>query len=862
MRDKIFLSHSSEDKDYVKPIADILGKDLCIYDEMCFEEGIQTLEEIFKGLNQTSLFVLFISDASLNSDWVKREIIEAEKSSWNSSSRLRQIFPIIIDDKITHNDVRIPPFLKDKFGAYNIRHIKNSKVAARKIQTQYTKNLLLIHNHIEIGYSYGRFYGRNSEIAEFQKHFDEGQPARCLVVSGIQGIGKRSFIVNALRASCIIEEYYEPPIISMATDDDITDLIMRLSELGFGDYTLESINNLHSMNEKIEALSSTLSEVQRCKEHVIIYDQTCIVGYDGEPKYWFERALNSIRTEISISLAAYNTISDMVLRKNKNYISISLSTLKRAEWKGLLRVYGEEKGISFDVEDRDYFDDIITGYPPQVLFCVDLAKQEGMEYVKHNGAKIISDISDNVAQILNAALESVEDEKKVGQGFLAFLSNYGVMPLKNLLEVIEIRKSYAEYYRHFKSLTICRLIGAKNDYVQVNPVIADFVQRNRYKENEDISSYLNNQFDMFIESLSKEDGINDIDFELLKLYLKNSIKKKIFVPGNLLYSTIYISAVRELYNDNKYARVIEIIDELKETRVLERFDFEIEERLQRYYCQALARQLDSRFYDEVKWYKKNIYRDNEKYGNSYHYLMGFMYRLEGDYDRAVIEYQKVLKQSPNNKTARREIVASYSGMEEYDVCRQYAEANYRQDPSNRFYLQDYFEILIHSDDITNRIKDDCQDGDFCTLNRLMDQLENIYSLNENKDPFYYEIKAKYSAYVDNNYDEAMKYLNIGISLNSESPFLKITKYDILEKKNDIQGMGEALDEIKCLIENKENKRTELAYKRRLLFFDAYNGKDIHLLMIELGNMKGISDQSRKKIERKLYWISENATSRL
>lgn len=100
MRDKIFLSHSSADKEYVKPIADSLGRDICVYDELCFEEGAHTLEEILKGLNQTSLFVLFISDSSLESDWVKREIKEAENSSWDSSSRLEQIFPIIIDDTV------------------------------------------------------------------------------------------------------------------------------------------------------------------------------------------------------------------------------------------------------------------------------------------------------------------------------------------------------------------------------------------------------------------------------------------------------------------------------------------------------------------------------------------------------------------------------------------------------------------------------------------------------------------------------------------------------------------------------------------------------------------------------------------
>ena len=90
MRDKIFLSHSSEDKGFVRPIADALGKDLCVYDEMCFEKGLKTLDEILKEISYTSLFVMFISNNSLQSAWVKREAEEAENRIWDCfrSSRL------------------------------------------------------------------------------------------------------------------------------------------------------------------------------------------------------------------------------------------------------------------------------------------------------------------------------------------------------------------------------------------------------------------------------------------------------------------------------------------------------------------------------------------------------------------------------------------------------------------------------------------------------------------------------------------------------------------------------------------------------------------------------------------------------
>ena len=39
--DKIFLSHSSKNKDYVRPIFEYFGGDRCVFDEMTFEIGMQ-----------------------------------------------------------------------------------------------------------------------------------------------------------------------------------------------------------------------------------------------------------------------------------------------------------------------------------------------------------------------------------------------------------------------------------------------------------------------------------------------------------------------------------------------------------------------------------------------------------------------------------------------------------------------------------------------------------------------------------------------------------------------------------------------------------------------------------------------------
>ncbi len=68
-----------------------------------------------------------------------------------------------------------------------------------------------------------------------------------------------------------MDSYYEPCIISMKDNDTIDDLIMKLSELGFEEYSLEDIVTLN-LDDKILILSQILKEVQDYREHIIIYD--------------------------------------------------------------------------------------------------------------------------------------------------------------------------------------------------------------------------------------------------------------------------------------------------------------------------------------------------------------------------------------------------------------------------------------------------------------------------------------------------------------------------------------------------------------------------------------------------------------
>lgn len=134
---KAFLSHSSKDKEhYVRNVANWLGKENIIYDEFTFEEGEKTLDQIMEGLGESELFVLFISNSALESEWVKKEITESKKLL--DEGKILKIFPIIIDNSINHEDQRIPDWLRKD---YNLQPITRARLQPQELRTIYTKFL-------------------------------------------------------------------------------------------------------------------------------------------------------------------------------------------------------------------------------------------------------------------------------------------------------------------------------------------------------------------------------------------------------------------------------------------------------------------------------------------------------------------------------------------------------------------------------------------------------------------------------------------------------------------------------------------------------------------------------------------------
>lgn len=838
---KIFLSHSSMDKDYVRPIFNYFGSNRCIFDEMTFECGMRTLKEIFDGIEKSDIFVFFISNNSLNSEWVKKELFFAENHLNNDQNKLQQIFPIIIDDTIKYNDSRIPTFLNSGFGAYNLRHISNYKIACKKIDAQLLKLQMEYDTNFEKRNHY--FYGRETEIKDFKKSFDQRDEhgkiknIKCMIVSGIDGVGRFSYARNTLIASELIEHYYFPMLLSTNQSDSIETLIINLCELGLGPYSNEEINTLGNMDQKIEILAELLKNAQKYQEIIFIQDSLCLVKSSGIC-YWLERALELIESQITLVIITNITLNHFQFQRKKNIFSISLQNLDRTDTFGCLRGYSKSQNLPFSESDIDFFTQILTGYPPQIRYCVDLAiSEKSIEYVKSKSYLIAEFPMANSAKMLNLVIDDNHRTEYIN--ILTLLSQMNPTPLSFIHEITKLDSIYDEILKKLRTFSICTFSGASGEYVKINSMIGDYILRNNFELSEDIKQIINKKIIAFSENIDNKDYMQYLTFPEFNFYIKEQLKKKEALPTRFLYSTVYIQSIVELYNKAQYTQVITLVKDMKDSGLFQDSEKDAQSIVQFYYCSSLARRKSIEFESEISFFS-----DSDSY-LSFNFLKGFNYRIHGKFQFAENSYLKVLDRNPRHDKARRELVQLYINMQDYDTAYDLAKQNYTEYPDNIYQMQAYFDCLIH--------KFPLDDSQLKDIHDIIKNAENIYKTNATD--IYFQLKAKYYAFVEKDKKEAINIINEGLSKYPQSFYLCKDLFDIYRRHEDIHGMETAFFKLSS-VPNEGNANFNIALKCREAYLNAYKNVSPVVIGLNLKTSNYLTDNAYNTIMKNINMIHQ------
>lgn len=371
---KAFLCHSSEDKSYVDIVARRLKRGRVQYDSMCFEAGVDFRESIRKSLIASSLFVFFASRRSVQSLWVKFEIREAEDLL--QQEVLRSGLALIIDDETRVSE--LPDWMRRAL----VESVRQPSRATRIIELHLNRLRGLEAEPI--------FIGRETLLADFSEKLipaPEMVPPHLIVVGGLSGVGRRSFLRRALKDTLSVD--MGPKFILEATDGVDTLHSLLLDELGELDKksqlaaAMKGFRN-SPLAEKGKEIARLLAGVAVGNAAPVVLDDGALL--DADTKFTPEahaifEGLKSYRdTVVAFVHTRRPNLRDEEWKLiNAAYIRVPPLDLPSTTL--LLNQSLRRASIAATSEQIDELALYMDGYPPAVALAVSLAKEYGLATV-------------------------------------------------------------------------------------------------------------------------------------------------------------------------------------------------------------------------------------------------------------------------------------------------------------------------------------------------------------------------------------------------------------------------------------------------------------------------------------------------
>jgi tetratricopeptide (TPR) repeat protein len=813
---KVFLSHSSKDKDhYVRIVADRLISEIgihnVIYDELTFEEGMKSFEEIEKGLSKTDLFVIFLSEDALKSSWVATELTKAYNLL--SNGELKRIYPIIIDTNLSYKDTRIEDWLREE---YNLKYISRPTKAVNMIKQRLLEISWDFHPRLKEKQKI--FVGRNDHIKIFEERidsFDQLIPL-CFFISGLDSIGRSSLLKYCFKKTNIIEESYQPLLIYMNSHESIEDFIYKVYGLGYTD-NIDLTNFLNiGMDEKINIAIKLVSDIQESKEKLFIRDDGGIVTFEGSINDWFIAIVNKLKFQDRIT---FGVISKFKLTmkgiwRNEKIFFIEMSELEKRERDGLLKRYLEFEQIDITLEDFKYFSNLQKGYPEQIFYTAELIKRDGIDKAKKMSHEIINYSSEKVTKLLLF----YEDEPN-SIDFLYLLSQFEVISYDFIFKIVGENEFYKDKLTEFMTSSLCESSGSNKEYIKVIDPVRDYIQRSGLE----LSAIFRKNLNAYIEEFLNHYKFEDVDIPDYLFAIKEALIQGIDIETKYLIPSHFLKTMIELYDKQRnYTEVIKVADRALDNA--EFMDNNIISEIRYFLCLSLARLRNNRFIKEVQ----NIN------GADHYFLLGYFYRLTGRNDKALEEFKKSLKIRPNFSRVKRELVQVYIQLEEFETARVLAEEHYGNDKTNPYHIQAYFRCLIKAEKSTANRR---------VLEELLDNLSKVKSIVAEE--MLLRCKAQFLAFYENKEAESVLLINRAIKEYPNLMYATFTKIEICEKFNRISDMEILLGELDKTIKRGDyNYVSYIKSKAIMLAMKKQIGKALDLIE---QNKKYIPDRVIDKI---------------
>ena len=739
----VFISHSSAQKQFVDEVVNQIGIDNAIVDMYDFESAAELTPTIKEAIDTANLFVIFFSKEAIMSMWVDDELQYCRRRVKNKE----MVFcPFIVDESVKWDDENIPSWVSNYISDTIINPFIVSNVIKRHIRLLSFKEYKYLEEREKL------FVGRDNEIGDLRDklYVNGSQQIRSIVVSGIEHIGRKKFVKRFIENELLggLRHNYEPAVINLNEYDGLDEFAYQLNHYTRG-IPQSELPNIVSQGEDvtIEFCVGLLNKWLKMKQRFIVVDYLSIVKNNGFLSDWFINLLNNPHLKSAIHLSVISRYSPRLsfIQKYNNLVSIQLSALDRSNMLTLMNMYSELLELHITSEDKEFFLSRLAGYPKQVYNIVDIIKESGLHIAKQEINEVARIYDKDFVKSLNLL-----SDKDLGLEILALLASFEYISFDWLNQICKESK-LPEILAEFDKFAFLETFGTSHEFIRLSPIVQDYIRRQarqiplKYKHN----------LRKFVEDAMKDLDSKDLDLSQFLHTIKTLIKED---PKNVqsryLMPSLVLKVIVDEYNAHNNNNVVILAEKILNNKNTNFRDSERD--VYYWYCLALCRLQDEKFFEAVKFFPDGSYASL--------FLRGFYCRIQNNLSGAKKFYEQALKGKFNLSAnyyskVEHELVIVYMMEGNYQDALPMAERNYHSEPSNPYHIEAYFRCLVKSNN-----------PDLSVLSALMDDMSfSLDRLHRIKNE---TMKAEYLFYIDKNFEGAYKILMAIFSTNKDKVSLR------------------------------------------------------------------------------------------
>ena len=635
---KAFLSHSWADKEFVRAVANDLGRQFCVFDEQSFDTTETFKKSIESHLDASSIFVLFASAEALKRVWVDFEIDEA----WyrQLEGKISKSMAFLIDSSLQPAD--LPPWLNRA----KVIRANAPKIVAREIR-HHLDELIRVEQH-------PYFEGRSADIERFQSMMTPiGKPApRVVAVYGLPNIGRKTFIEKAAYLTLSFNRILP---LQISDGDELVDIAIKIAaqlepystKAGF-DHIVKTIRS-ESEEKLLGRIVSDFNIAVSNKELPVLVDDGGTFTSDGFFRDTVKRVISEVETNENIYIFLVSN-----RKPASEILSLPLHPLLPDHVKRLIAKISSNSGVKLSATQINELSEYVSGYPPSAYYAVDLSKTYGIDALLAEKQRLVQFRTSVFVKFLTDRILT-EEQKAI----LGVLARYSPLPVSIVVDALGINAASAS--KSIMGLIDHSLIVPNETglYAIAEPIADAVISAFRPKSDIDHAAVCK-----ALQALLDADEEELPRLELTRLLFKASMRSGSASDDAFFHMTSdLIRLAEDFYHRREYRQCIRFAESaLSELPKNEK-----------------ARDLLIRglIQDEQWDAALSAIETHKKYAPSrdIHYLLGFLYRKRGELNNAIGAYLGAEKLGRSGVTVKRELaMCYYLGDQLSDAKRYISEA--------------------------------------------------------------------------------------------------------------------------------------------------------------------------------------------